>query len=315
MQKLYSNVLDLIGNTPIVKINGTYEGYKPKNLWAKLEYFNPGGSIKDRVAYNMLKTALDKMQIGPDTIIIEPTSGNTGVGLALCASILGLKFIAIMPENMSDERKKLIAAYGAKIILTPKCAGMQGSVDKAAQLANELSDDGKSVYQPMQFENADNPDAHYKTTANEIWEATGGQVNVVVAGIGTGGTISGCAKRLKELNPKIKAYGVEAAESPLLTEGKAGSHIIQGISSNFIPKTLDRKIVDDVIDIKGDDAMATTRAMAKNEGLLLGISSGAVLKAGLELDKKYFFAGKDKMTVCILADNGERYLSGGIFNG
>lgn len=313
MQRLHSNVLDLIGNTPIVKINGTYDGYKPKNLYAKLEYFNPGGSIKDRVAYNMLKTAYDNMEIGPDTYILEPTSGNTGVGLALCASILGLKFIAVMPENMSDERKKLISAYGAKIVLTPKNVGMQGSVDKAAQIAQELKDEGKSVYQPMQFENANNPCAHYKTTANEIWEATEGKVNVIVAGIGTGGTISGCAKRLKELNPKIKAYGVEAAESPLLTKGTAAAHVIQGISSNFIPKTLDRKIVDKVIDIKGDDAIETTRDMAKNEGLLLGISSGAVLKAGLELDKKYFFEGKDKMIVCILADNGERYLSGGVF--
>lgn len=313
MPKLYSNVLELIGNTPIVKINGTYDGYKPKNLWAKLEYFNPGGSVKDRVALNMLKTAIDNLEIGPDTIIIEPTSGNTGVGLALCASIFGVKFIAVMPENMSDERKKLISAYGAQIVLTPKSAGMQGSVDKAAQIAEQLRAEGKNVFETKQFENPNNPDTHYKTTANEIWDATEGKVNVLVAGIGTGGTISGCAKRLKELNPKIKAFGVEAAESPLLTKGVAAAHIIQGISSNFIPKTLERDIVDKVIDIKGDDAAVTTRNMAKEEGLLLGISSGAVLKAGLELDKKYFFEGKDKMIVCVLADNGERYLSGGIF--
>ena len=312
MPKLYSNILDLIGNTPIVRVNGTYNGYKPKNLYAKLEYFNPGGSIKDRVACNMIKSALDNLEIGSDTVIVEPTSGNTGVGIALCASVLGLEFIAVMPENMSDERKKLIAAYGAKIVLTPKNLGMQGAVDKAAQIAQKLRTEGKNIFETKQFENPDNPLTHIKT-ADEIWEATEGRVDAIIAGIGTGVTISGCAKRLKELNPKIKAYGVEAAESPLLTKGVAAAHAIQGISSNFVPKTLDMSVIDKVIDIKGDEAIEITREAAKKEGLLVGISSGAVLKAGIELDKKYSFEGKEKIIVCILADNGERYLSGGVF--
>ena len=312
MPKLYSNILDLIGNTPIVRVNGTYNGYKPKNLYAKLEYFNPGGSIKDRVACNMIKSALDNLEIGSDTVIVEPTSGNTGVGIALCASVLGLEFIAVMPENMSDERKKLIAAYGAKIVLTPKNLGMQGAVDKAEQIAQKLRTEGKNIFETKQFENPDNPLTHIKT-ADEIWEATEGRVDAIIAGIGTGGTISGCAKRLKELNPKIKAYVVEAAESPLLTKGVAAAHAIQGISSNFVPKTLDMSVIDKVIDIKGDEAIEITREAAKKEGLLVGISSGAVLKAGIELDKKYSFEGKEKIIVCILADNGERYLSGGVF--
>ena len=312
MPKLYSNILDLIGNTPIVRVNGPYNGYKPKHLYAKLEYFNPGGSIKDRVACNMIKSALDNLEIGSDTVIVEPTSGNTGVGIALCASVLGLEFIAGMPANMSDERKKLIAAYGAKIVLTTKNLGMQGAVDKAAQIAQKLRTEGKNIFETKQFENPDNPLTHIKT-ADEIWEATEGRVDAIIAGIGTGGTISGCAKRLKELNPKIKAYGVEAAESPLLTKGVAAAHAIQGISSNFVPKTLDMSVIDKVIDIKGDEAIEITREAAKKEGLLVGISSGAVLKAGIELDKKYSFEGKEKIIVCILADNGERYLSGGVF--
>ena len=189
---------------------------------------------------------------------------------------------------------------------------MQGSVDKAAQIAQKLREEGKNVFETKQFENPNNPLSHIKT-ADEIWEATQGKVDVVIAGIGTGGTISGCAKRLKELNPKVLACGVEAAESPLLTKGVAAAHVIQGISSNFIPKTLKREVIDKIIDIKGDDAIETTKKIAKEEGLLLGISSGAVLKAGIELDKKFSFEGKEKMIVCILADNGERYLSGGIF--
>lgn len=312
MPKLYSNVLELIGNTPIVKINGTYEGYKPKNLYAKLEYFNPAGSIKDRVAYNMLKTAYDKGFVTPDTVIVEPTSGNTGVGLALCASIMGLEFIAVMPENMSEERKKLISAYGAKIVLTPKNLGMKGSLDKAAQIVSELEKEGKNVFQTKQFENPDNPLSHIKT-ADELWADTEGKVSFLVAGIGTGGTISGMAKRLKELNPKIKVLGVEPAESPLLTQGVAAAHKIQGIGANFVPKTLDKSLIDKIVDVRGDDAIKFTREAAKKDGLLVGISSGAVLKAALELDKKIFFEGRDEMIVCIFPDNGERYLSGGVF--
>lgn len=313
MPKLYSNILDLIGNTPIVKVCGQYEGYRPQNLWAKLEYFNPAGSAKDRVAYAILKNALSEGKIDADSVIIEPTSGNTGVGLAFCASVMGLKFIAIMPENMSEERKKLISAYGAQVVLTPKQLGMKGAVDKACELLEKYTKEGVKAFIPDQFSNANNPKIHYETTANEIWEATEGKVLSIVAGIGTGGTISGCAKRLKELNPKIKAYGVEAYESPLLTKGCAGVHGIQGISANFVPNTLDTKILDEIIDIKTDDAIFYTKEAAKNDGLLVGISSGATLKAAIELDKKSFFAGKNEMTVCILADNGERYLSSGVF--
>lgn len=312
MGKLYENILDLIGNTPIVKVQGAFGGYKPQNLWAKLEYFNPAGSVKDRVAFNMLKSALDEKKITKDTIIIEPTSGNTGVGLAFCAAVLNMRFIAVMPENMSDERKKLIAAYGADLVLTPKQLGMKGSVERACELAKEYEKQGISVFQAMQFENQKNPEAHYKTTANEIFEATEGKVDIVLAGIGTGGTITGVAKRLKELKPEIKAYGVEAAESPLLTEGKAGGHVIQGISANFVPKTLNLNYVDKVIDIKGEDAIKTMKRAAKS-GILVGISSGAVLKAAIEIDKKLFYEGKNKMIVCVLADNGERYLSGSVF--
>ena len=313
MPAIAHNLEELIGHTPLLELNryGAKHQFQARVL-AKLEYFNPGGSIKDRVACNMIKSALDNLEIGSDTVIVEPTSGNTGVGIALCASVLGLEFIAVMPENMSDERKKLIAAYGAKIVLTPKNLGMQGAVDKAAQIAQKLRTEGKNIFETKQFENPDNPLTHIKT-ADEIWEATEGRVDAIIAGIGTGGTISGCAKRLKELNPKIKAYGVEAAESPLLTKGVAAAHAIQGISSNFVPKTLDMSVIDKVIDIKGDEAIEITREAAKKEGLLVGISSGAVLKAGIELDKKYSFEGKEKIIVCILADNGERYLSGGIF--
>ena len=312
MPKLYSNLLELIGNTPIVKINGTYEGYKPKNLYAKLEYFNPAGSIKDRVAYNMLKSAYDKGLITPDTVIVEPTSGNTGVGLALCASIMGIEFIAVMPENMTEERKKLIAAYGAKVVTTPKNLGMQGSVEKANKIAKKLKAEGKNVFETKQFENPENPASHIKT-ADEIWKDTNGEIKVLVSGIGTGGTISGCAKRLKEHNPKIKVLGVEPAESPLLTQGVAAAHKIQGIGANFVPQTLNKDLVDKIVDIKGDEAINITREAAKQEGLLVGVSSGAVLKAALELDKKFFFEGRDDMIVAIFADSGERYLSGGIF--
>ena len=313
MPKLYSNVLQLIGNTPIVKVNGAFCGYKPQNLWAKLEYFNPAGSVKDRVAFNMLKTALDEGKIDKNTVIIEPTSGNTGIGLALCACVLGLKFIAVMPENMSQERKSLISAYGAQLVLTPKQLGMKGSLDKTQELIKEYKQKGISVFEPSQFEKKTNPQTHFDTTANEIWDATEGKIDILIAGIGTGGTISGTAKRLKELKPEILAYGVEAYESPLLTKGQTGPHLIQGISANFVPNTLNREIIDKVIDIKGEDAISTMREAAKNEGILVGISSGAVLKAGVELDKKLFFEGKNKMIVCILADNGERYLSSGVF--
>ena len=303
MQKLYSNILETIGNTPIVRVNSL----DAQNIWAKLEFFNPAGSIKDRIAYNMLNEALKEGLITKDSIIIEPTSGNTGVGLAFCAAAMGLRFIAVMPENMSEERKKLIRAYGAELVLTPKAKGMQGCVDKVNELAKALED---KAYVPMQFENKYNPATHYATTAEEIYAQTEGKIDILVAGIGTGGTITGVGKKLKELKHDIKIIGVEAAESPLLTEGRAGAHKIQGISTNFVPKTLDTQYIDEILDIKGDEAIKTARQVAQKEGLLVGISSGAVLCAMKEISERY----KNEMIVGILADNGERYLSGELYD-
>lgn len=300
MQKLYSNILETIGSTPIVRLNSV----EHKNAWVKLEYFNPAGSAKDRVAYSMLKGALKRGEITKNTSIIEPTSGNTGIALAMCAGVMGLKFIAVMPDNMSKERIKLIKAYGAEIVLTPAKDGMQGSVQKAQELKEKLNG-----FIPMQFENSDNPNAHFTGTAEEIFNQTEGKIDVLVASIGTGGTISGCAKKLKELKPEIKIIGVEAAESPLLTQGYAGPHKIQGISANFVPKTLDMTLIDEIIDIKSDDAIETSRNIARTEGLLVGISSGAVLCAINKISGKY----QDEMIVGILTDSGERYLSSELY--
>ncbi len=300
MQKLYSNILETIGSTPIVRLNSVTH----KNSWVKLEYFNPAGSAKDRVAYSMLRKALENKEITLETPIIEPTSGNTGIALAMCAGVLGMKFIAVMPDNMSEERIKLIRAYGAEIVLTPAVDGMQGSVARANELKKELNG-----FIPMQFTNPNNPSAHYNGTGEEIFEQTEGKIDVLVASIGTGGTISGCAKRLKELKPEIKVIGVEAAESPLLTKGYTGAHKIQGISANFVPETLDRDLIDEIIDVKGDDAIKCAREIAQKEGLLVGISSGATLCAMKEIAKNY----KDKMIIGILTDSGERYLSSELY--
>ncbi len=305
MQSLYSNITETIGNTPMVRVNSL----SVENIFAKLEFFNPGGSVKDRVAYNMLFEAMRAGLITKDSTIIEPTSGNTGVGLALCAAAMGLKFIAVMPENMTEERKKIIKAYGAKLVLTPKETGLQGSVDKANELVAQLGD---KAFMPMQFENPDNPAIHYAVTAEEIYKQTEGKVDILIAGIGTGGTITGVGKRLKELNSNIITIGVEAAESPLLTQGKAGPHKIQGISANFVPKVLKREFVDEIFDVKQNDAIETARRVAREEGLLVGISSGAVLFAMKETAKKYL--DKKPTIVGILADNGERYLSGELYD-
>ncbi len=307
MQKLYSNILELIGNTPLVKINS----FDYDNLYGKLEYFNPAGSIKDRVALNMIKHAQERGEIDNNTIIIEPTSGNTGIGLAFCASSLGLKFVAVMPENMSQERIKLMRAYGADVILTSKEKGIKGSVDMAEELAKKYQNEGKKIFIPMQFENTDNPEIHELTTAKEIFDDTDGKMDIVVASIGTGGTISGIAKKIKELKPSVKIIGVEAYESPLLTKGIAGVHKIQGISANFIPKTLNRELVDKIIDVKGDDAIQTARQIAKEEGILIGISSGATLFAAKEIIKEY--KENNPFIVAILPDGGEKYLSGDLY--
>lgn len=285
---IYNNILDTIGNTPMVK-------YKD-NIFLKLEYFNPSGSIKDRASYSMINEALKRGDIDKDTIIIEPTSGNTGIGLAMVCAVLGLKLIICMPENMSEERKKSIAAYGAELVLTPACDGMKGSVEKA----NELKSKYKNSWIPMQFSNTDNSDSH-KKTAKEILDDMENKVDFVVAGIGTGGTAFGLKKFLKN----VKVYGVEPAESPLFTEGKAGPHKIQGIGANFKPEISKVSELDGVLTVKGDDAIQKARELAQKHGVFCGISAGANVCAALELAERY----PEKRIVAIIPDSGERYLS------
>lgn len=289
---IYNNVTELIGNTPLVKYDD--------NICVKLEYFNPSNSIKDRAAYSMLKYAQERGKINNDTVIIEPTSGNTGIGLAMCCAVMGLRIIICMPESMSEERKKSISAYGAELVLTPKEKGMQGSVDKAIELSKKYP----NSFIPMQFSNMDNPKAH-KQTAKEIFDATEGKADIVVAGIGTGGTAIGLKKYFKELKPEIKVFGVEPFESPLFTEGKAGAHKIQGIGANFIPEICKENILDGILTIKGDDAIEEAKNLAKKHGMFVGISSGANVLAAKELEKKY----PNKLIVAIAPDSGERYLS------
>ena len=285
---IYNNILETIGNTPMVI-------YKD-NIWLKLEYFNPSGSIKDRAAYSMIKCALQRGEIDKDSIIIEPTSGNTGIGLAMVCAVLGMKLIICMPENMSEERKKSISAYGAELVLTPAEEGMQGAVEKA----NELKNIYPNSWIPMQFSNFDNPKAH-EQTAKEILDDTGNTVDIVVAGIGTGGTAFGLKKYLKN----SLVFGVEPAESPLFTEGHAGSHKIQGIGANFIPEISNFAELDGIIAIEGDAAIEKAKKLAKENGIFCGISGGANVLAAEELAQKY----PDKLIVAIIPDSGERYLS------
>lgn len=287
---IYENVLELIGNTPLVKYND--------NICLKLEYYNPSSSIKDRASYSMIKNAMDRGEINKDTVIIEPTSGNTGIGLAMCCAVLGLRIIICMPESMSVERRKSIAAYGAELVLTPKEKGMQGAVDKANELKNEYP----NSYIPMQFANPDNPKAHEKT-AKEIKNAVDGKDVVVVAGIGTGGTACG----IKTYYPEAFVYGVEPSESPLLTQGAANSHKIQGIGANFIPDIYknSKTPLDGVITVKGDDAIEAAKELAKKHGVFCGISAGANLVAAKQLAEKY----PERLVVTIIPDGGDRYLS------
>ena len=299
--KIYSNILGTIGSTPIVKINSL----NSDNLFVKLEYFNPASSIKDRPAYNILKSALDRGEINKDTVIIEATSGNMGIGLALASSVLGLKFIAVMPESMSIERRKILKAYGAEVVLTSREGGMQECLNVVFSLQKKYP----NSYLTKQFGNPDNPNAHYNGTAKEIFEQTDGKVDVVVSTIGTGGTIVGISKKLKELKPDVKIIGIEADESPLLTKGHSAPHKIQGISANFVPKILDLSLIDEIITVKGDDAIKSAREFAKKEGILTGYSGGAVLSSLDMLSKKY----ENKMIIGILPDSGERYLSGELY--
>ncbi len=302
--KIADNILELIGHTPLVKINRMNEG--EAEIVVKLEKQNPAGSIKDRPALNMIEKAEKAGLINKDTVIIEPTSGNTGIGLALVCAIRGYRMILTMPETMSLERRKLLSAYGAELVLTDGNKGMQGAVDKAEELHKEI----KNSFIPQQFSNPANPEAHI-TTADEIWKDTDGKIDIIVAGVGTGGTISGLSKALKEKNPKIKAIAVEPFESQVLNGEAAGAHKIQGIGANFVPENFDRNLVDEIIPVKSGDAIAEARRMAKEEGILSGISSGAALWAANELSKSP--ENKGKLIVVILPDSGERYLSSELF--
>lgn len=295
------NILELIGNTPLVKINKLNNG--EAEILVKVESFNPAGSVKDRPALNMINDAEKKGLINKDTVIIEPTSGNTGIGLAMVCAVRGYRMILTMPETMSIERRKLLAAYGAEIVLTEGAKGMQGAVDKA----NELHSQIKNSFIPQQFSNPANPEIHYLTTAEEIFKDTDGKVDIVIAGVGTGGTISGIAKALKEKNPDIKAVAVEPKSSQMLAHAQAGPHKIQGIGANFVPGNFDRSVIDEIYPVSDEDAISTAQECAKKEGILCGISSGAALFAATKYSQMPENSGK--VIVAILPDTGERYLS------
>lgn len=304
MSEIKNSFLDLVGNTPLVRVNNLIKKDELKaDVLAKLEYFNPAGSVKDRIAKEMILDALEKGLINENTTLIEPTSGNTGIGLSAVATALNLKIIITMPETMSVERRNLMKAYGAELVLTPGSEGMKGAIAKAKELASQI----ENSFIPGQFENPANPTAHYKTTGPEIYEQTEGKVDIFVAGVGTGGTISGIGKYLKEKNPEVKVVAVEPASSPVLSTGKGGAHKIQGIGAGFVPETLDTKVYDEIITVENEDAFATGKEMAKTEGILVGISSGAALYAAKELAKREENVGKT--IVVLLPDGGDRYLS------
>ena len=304
MSEIKNSFLDLVGNTPLVRVNNLIKKDELKaDVLAKLEYFNPAGSVKDRIAKEMIQDALEKGLINENTTLIEPTSGNTGIGLSAVATALNLKIIITMPETMSVERRNLMKAYGAELVLTPGSEGMKGAIAKAKELASQI----ENSFIPGQFENPANPTAHYKTTGPEIYEQTEWKVDIFVAGVGTGGTISGIGKYLKEKNPEVKVVAVEPASSPVLSTGKGGAHKIQGIGAGFVPETLDTNIYDEIITVENEDAFATGKEMAKTEGILVGISSGAALYAAKELAKREENVGKT--IVVLLPDGGDRYLS------
>ena len=306
--KIYSNAAETIGNTPLVRF-GKYSEKAEINaeILAKLEYRNPAGSAKDRVGFEMLRAAMADGRINENSVIIEPTSGNTGIGIASVAAQMGLKVIITMPETMSVERRKLLAAYGAELVLTDGAKGMAGAIAKAEELAETT----ENSFIPAQFDNPSNADAHYKTTAPEIWEDTDGKVDIFVAGVGTGGTITGVGRYLKEKNPEVKIIAVEPSDSPFLSEGRAGAHGLQGIGAGFVPKILDTEIYDEIITVTTDEAYAASRLTVKTEGILIGISSGAALHAATLVAKRPENAGKN--IVVLLPDGGERYMSTPMF--
>lgn len=304
MAKIATKLTELVGNTPLLRLNA----YSAKeelqtNIIAKLEYFNPAGSVKDRIALAMIEDAEKRGIIKPGATIIEPTSGNTGVGLAFVSAVKGYKLILTMPETMSIERRNLVKAYGATVVLTSGSTGMKGAIAKA----EELRDSTPNSIILQQFENPANPATHYTTTAEEIWRDTDGKIDIFVAGVGTGGTVSGIGKRLKELNPNVKIVAVEPESSAVLSGEAPGAHKIQGIGAGFVPKTFDRNAVDEIFKVPNDAAILTSRKMAASEGLLVGISSGASAYAATQLAKDP--ANKDKVIVALLPDTGERYLS------
>ncbi len=305
---VYEKITDLVGGTPIVKLNNySKEKGLEANILAKLEYFNPAGSVKDRIAKSIIEDAIEKGKVNKDTVIIEPTSGNTGIGLSSVAASLGLRIIITMPETMSVERRNLMKAYGAELVLTDGAKGMKGAIAKAEELAKEYP----NSFIPGQFVNEVNPLTHYRTTGPEIWKDTEGKVDIFVAGVGTGGTISGVGKYLKEQNPDVKVVAVEPAGSPVLSGGNSGPHKIQGIGAGFIPDTLNTKIYDEIIQVENEAAFETGRAIGREEGILIGISSGAAVWAATELAKRP--ENKGKNIVVLLPDTGDRYLSTPMF--
>ncbi|MEA5137173.1 MAG: cysteine synthase A [Candidatus Fimivivens sp.] len=308
MIKIAQNVIELIGKTPMIRLSAFEKKHgSSAQIVAKLESFNPGGSAKDRIGLAMIEDAERKGLLGPGAVIIEPTSGNTGIGIAMVAAIKGYRVILTMPDTMSIERRRLLAAYGAEIILTEGIKGMAGAVEKAKVLAGQLP----NSFIPSQFENPTNAQAHYETTGPEIWHDTDGELSVFIATFGTGGTLSGAGRYLKEKKSKIRVIGVEPSASPLLSKGYAGAHQIQGIGANFIPDVLDRDVYDEVIAVTDAEAFSAARSVARTEGLLVGISSGAALAAALSVAQRPEYSGK--MITVVLPDTGERYLSTEVF--
>ncbi|HPT78983.1 MAG TPA: cysteine synthase A [Candidatus Atribacteria bacterium] len=308
MSKIAKNLTDLIGNTPLLELNGFSKKHGLKaRLIAKLEYFNPAGSVKDRIGYAMIKDAEEKGIINKDTVIIEPTSGNTGIALAFVSAAKGYRLILTMPETMSVERRNLLKALGAEVVLTPGAEGMKGAI----RVANELAEKYPNSFIPQQFQNPANPAIHRKTTAVEIWNDTDGEVDIFVGGVGTGGTVTGVGEVLKEKKPGIKVVAVEPADSPVLSGGSPGPHKIQGIGAGFVPDVLNLNIIDEIITVRNEDAFTTSRELAKTEGLLVGISSGAAVYGALQLAKRP--ENENKTIVVVLPDTGERYLSTTLF--
>lgn len=305
----YKSAIDLIGNTPLVELSNLQKKFNLKaRIFAKFEALNPSGSVKDRAALYMIREALASGKINKDTKIYEPTSGNTGIGLALVCANLGLDVTLVLPETMSVERRNILRAYGAKLVLTEGAKGMKGAIEKA----NELAAASDNTFIPQQFENEANVKAHYETTGPEIWNDTDGKVDIFVASVGSGGTVSGAGKYLKEKNSDIKVYGVEAAASPVLNGGNAGPHKIQGISAGFIPKIYNKNVVDEVIDITDEEAFDNGRNLAQTEGLFIGISSGAAITAAIKLAQKE--ENENKLIVVVLPDSGDRYLSTALYH-